>query len=204
MAYTLNIPLATDLQSVSQSQILNNFTQLNTSFGIDHYPFTTAGANTGFHNVVTNPIITPQAHPTTGVHITKFYSNFETQVGSTRTVGPIQYSRGENNAVPSPVTTIQSTANPITLAASGVTLTVDFTGLARAIATLYSMDTSFSGSVTQVCSVFWNGTTFVLQPMTSGGNLVAFNGGSGKLQVKNTSGVTLNNVYWTLTLQRLS
>lgn len=57
--YTPDIPAATDLISVSQGQIQDNFTQLNTQFGIDHSPFWTGSANgTGFHDQVTMPAAT--------------------------------------------------------------------------------------------------------------------------------------------------
>lgn len=41
MTYNPNIPQATDLISNSQAQILENFSQLNTQFGIDHAALTT-------------------------------------------------------------------------------------------------------------------------------------------------------------------
>lgn len=52
--YNPSIPQATDLISNSQAQILTNFGQLNTQFGVDHSAFNTGSANgTGFHTKVT-------------------------------------------------------------------------------------------------------------------------------------------------------
>ncbi len=52
--YNPSIPLSTDLISDSQSEILGNFGQLNTQFGIDHIAFNTGSGNgTGFHKQVT-------------------------------------------------------------------------------------------------------------------------------------------------------
>lgn len=54
MVYNPNIPQGTDNLSTSQAQMLDNFGQLNTQFGIDHIPFNNSGVNgTGFHKKVT-------------------------------------------------------------------------------------------------------------------------------------------------------
>lgn len=52
MAYLSNIPQASDYQDASQPQLLENFTQLNTIFGIDHVTFN-AASNNGKHNKCT-------------------------------------------------------------------------------------------------------------------------------------------------------
>jgi hypothetical protein len=53
MTYNPNIPMPTDNLSVSQGQMLTNFTQLNTQFGVDHTPFRNGGVNgDGFHKQV--------------------------------------------------------------------------------------------------------------------------------------------------------
>jgi hypothetical protein len=49
--YNPNIPQGTDNLSVSQGQMLNNFTQLNTQFGVDHIAFNTGSANGDGHHV---------------------------------------------------------------------------------------------------------------------------------------------------------
>lgn len=43
MTYNPNVPMAPDLLSVSQSDLLVNFQQANTRFGYDHYEFDFAG-----------------------------------------------------------------------------------------------------------------------------------------------------------------
>lgn len=54
MAYNAGIPLATDLISNSQAQILDNFNQLNVQFGEDHTAFNTGSGNgDGFHKKIT-------------------------------------------------------------------------------------------------------------------------------------------------------
>lgn len=56
MSYHPNIPQANDDPSVSQGQLLDNFTKLNSDFSVNHVPFT-AGGNKGFHTVVNFPTI---------------------------------------------------------------------------------------------------------------------------------------------------
>lgn len=53
--YTPNIPASSDRPSQSQGQILNNFQTLESTYGIDHYPFTDATVNQGKHKKVTFP-----------------------------------------------------------------------------------------------------------------------------------------------------
>lgn len=48
MTYNPNIPLASDLISTSQGQLLTNFSQADTAFGVDHVPFSVV-ANQGKH-----------------------------------------------------------------------------------------------------------------------------------------------------------
>jgi hypothetical protein len=56
MTYNPIIPQATDNLSTSQGQMLTNFGQLNSQFGVDHFPFNDGGVNgTGFHQQVNIP-----------------------------------------------------------------------------------------------------------------------------------------------------
>ena len=55
MAYQTNFPQGTDRPSQSVAQFQDNFTQLNTQFGIDHYPFVSP-TNQGKHQKVTMPV----------------------------------------------------------------------------------------------------------------------------------------------------
>lgn len=52
MSFLPNIPQATDRPSRSQSDLLNNFTQLNTTFDVDHVTFN-AASDRGEHNKIT-------------------------------------------------------------------------------------------------------------------------------------------------------
>jgi hypothetical protein len=54
MSFQHNIPKATDLISVSQGDLLNNFTSMQTTYNTDHFGFDPV-ANLGFHKNVTLP-----------------------------------------------------------------------------------------------------------------------------------------------------
>lgn len=56
MSYHPNIPQANDDPSVSQGQLLDNFSKLNSDFAVNHVPFT-SGANRGFHTQVQFPTV---------------------------------------------------------------------------------------------------------------------------------------------------
>ena len=58
MTYNPAIPQSTDLISQSQGQILTNFSQADTAFGIDHTAFSVV-ANQGFHKKVTFQAVIP-------------------------------------------------------------------------------------------------------------------------------------------------
>jgi hypothetical protein len=63
MTFNAAIPQAGDLISQSQAQILTNFSQSNTAFGVDHTAFDVV-SNQGFHKQVT--LIAPVAASATG------------------------------------------------------------------------------------------------------------------------------------------
>jgi hypothetical protein len=53
--YNNAIPQAGNRLASSQQDLLNNFQQLDTTFGVDHYDFSDGTANNGKHNQVTMP-----------------------------------------------------------------------------------------------------------------------------------------------------
>ena len=125
MVYNNNVPQPGDVLSDSQVDLLNNFQQLNTSFGIDHYPFTDNSVNLGEHNQVTQPQIIGAAHPVTAAGQVKLYN-----MNDLAAIGSLEYSRGPSSAVPSPVTYLQSPAAAIALGTSASTNVLDFDGIA--------------------------------------------------------------------------
>lgn len=183
--------------------VRDNFTQLNTTYGIDHYAYDNQTANNGFHNTVTTPIVVGAAHPATAVNVPKLYA-----MQDTAPLGVIQYSRGGNNAVPSPITTLQSPATPIVLLSNGTTPLLDFTGIARAMVKVYAgnftapMNNTGNTRLIEVM-VWWNGLTFFND---GGSTALRVNNAGNVLQLQNLSNspaTIFNDIYWTLQILRV-
>ncbi len=190
MPYNANIPNPGDLLSVSQGDIKNNFSQANTSFGIDHSPFTDQTANAGFHQKVTT--LPNTIEPVTAVNPVLYAFQ------KSNATGLLQFSRGPNNSVPTPITNIQSPVTAIVLAPTAITNVLDCTGLSRLIGNLYAFDslnpTNVAGPL-----VIWNGTIFQIGAT---GNLKVQSTGN-VLQIRN-NGPSPMNIYWSFALQRLN
>lgn len=196
--YQPGIPTGTVQLDEDYLNIQHNFTQLDTSFGIDHYKFSDQTANNGFHNTVTTPLIVGSAHPITAANVPKFYSMKDGTNGQT-----IQYSRLGGNAVPSPVTYIQSQLVPINIPALSSINIYDFTGINSAIANLYVMCTgSFNDNNNFNNLVFWNGAAFLFNPAPGVGFFI---GNAGNILTLNTGVANpRNGVSWTLQILRIT
>lgn len=207
MPFIPGIPQPTDLLSNSQGQLLGNNAQLDVSFAEDHFAFSDVTAHNGKHNQVTtgayvsSPPVSPNVHPTTAADEPKFYGMQDADQ-----IGVIQYSRGASNAVPSPVTYIQSTQAGIPIASLGNIDVFNFnspTVLPRAMAMLYVMSEPTTTLSRSVSFVFWNGTTAFVSALTSGGIGPNASIDSGTtLRISNPSGAGIV-VYWTLQFLRL-
>lgn len=102
--YTPNIPAASDRPSQSQAQILSNFQTLNSTYGVDHYDFTTATTNQGKHQKVTFPA--QAADPTTIANELALFTKF---VGSDLRL----FVREQNNGASLPLfSSAESTITP--------------------------------------------------------------------------------------------
>lgn len=207
MVYNPNIPTAPQKLSVSQPLILANFGQLDTSFGIDHYKFSDATANNGFHNSVTTPEYSTSTDPVTGANPI-FYG-----LENTVNLGLLQYSRGPNNAVPTPVTKIQSSSTPITILSGNTINLLDFTGITYALGSVNfgGYISNFTRTISTQYFFFFNNGVFTgsqLQNTSSMGVTatgITFLSSGNILQLNFTliggTSVTLGN--WTLDLQRI-
>lgn len=79
--YNPNIPQPTDRPSKSQSQILGNFGQANTIFGVDHVPFDDSTvANRGYHKKITIQNI--GAAPVVPAGTCELYTEVDAQTGN--------------------------------------------------------------------------------------------------------------------------
>lgn len=198
-----NIPQPTDNLDFSQGQLLSNNQGLDTVFGIDHVKFSDATSSKGFHNYIHT--VQQSAHPTTTATIPQIYA-----MQDSTNAGVIDYSRGWQIATgapsaPTPLTNLQSPATALTIASPGGTLNVlDFTGLARAFATLYISGTFSAGIGLVVASadVYWDGTKLLVDNYSGNeAGALAASVSANILQIRSASG-GLTNVFWTLRLHR--
>ncbi len=198
--YLPNIPQANDDLSDSQPQILNNFTKADSSFGIDHYAFSDATANNGFHKQITNPVSALEPTTTTDPIL---YS-----LQQTVPIGVIQYSKGPSNVIATPITSLHSSSVVFSLASSASIDIFDFTGLARAFATfrVYGLVPTLPGGI--VCNVMWDGTVVniqLIQTVIGASCRLSASVAGNKLRLTNTNpSQTYTNIFWTLELQRLA
>ncbi len=199
--YQPNIPTGLVNLDTDYANIQGNFQQLDTTFGIDHYTYSNATANNGFHNKVTTPPFID--NPPTGLPPVTAANPILYAFQQYAAVGVLEYSRGPSNAIPTPITSLHSGTAPIVLAPGASTNVLDFTGISRAFCTLYGMDTVNIVSASTIYGILWTGAAFSLVDMGTLTSLRASNTGN-ILQLKNFSGsVTHSNVYWTLSIQRL-
>ncbi len=205
MVYNTLKPAANDNLNVSQGDIQGNFLTANTVMAVNHYAFDVVSGNQGKHNVVTTPIVVnapPDGLPPSTISDEpKFYAFKPTQVGSTLPIGTIQFSRGPSDAVPTPVTYLQSSSSAITLAASATTNVVDMTGLTVFLGILQGSYTNGLGKFSISQPIFWTPSSF--NTFATGSTLIASNSGN-ILQLKNNTAIAMNNVYWTLQILRVA
>lgn len=201
MSYLRNQPVAGDDLGVSAPILQNNTNKADDSFGIDHYAFSNQTVNNGKHNQITTPafIANPPTAlpPVTIASEPKMYA-FQDSAN----LGVINYSRGPLDAVPTPLTHLQSPATPLVLTAGATTPVLDFTGLTRAIGVLYMANLEVSPRDTvNSANVAWDGTNLIVDIQSSSLEPSV----AGKiLQVKNATGLVFSQVFWTLDLVRSS
>jgi hypothetical protein len=199
--YNPNIPQPTDRLNVSQTQLLQNFGQLDTSFGIDHYKFSDLTANNGFHNQVTTPGYV--ANPPTGLPPVTTNNPVMYGFQVTAPLGILQFSRGPNNAVPTPITQIHSTAAATVIGATTTINILDFTGIPFAIALAAATNTTSPLGLSRLFMIVWTGAAFFITQLSPQGSVFFFTSSGSTLQLSNTGNTPLNNVYWSLDFLRI-
>lgn len=214
--YVRNQPVGTDALAVSQPKLATNTNAADDAFGTDHYAFSDTTGNRGFHNSVTTPAylvdtqvppVYPAVLPTTTTYpIIYAYQPTDGAGAPTTNLGLLQYSRGVTNAVPTPLTTIQSVSTPITLLNNTPQTVFDFTGMSRASCMFYGFNAATVSGTADPRAIFyvlWDGTTlYVSQIVSSLGFVVQAS--AHILQMTQTSGFMFSNVYWTLQFLRTS
>lgn len=208
MTFNPNKPQPNDLLSDSQVDLLDNNQANNTWSSVDHYALDDMGMNNGFHTHVTSPTPADGMHYSTLLKLNTILYGMQDSAG----IGNIQYSRGPNDAVPSPVTTRQSSAASLTLVPATPQAILDFNALSPAILRCHGIVTAsgiYNANAVVSSAIFcWPGagvgvvnnitTTPASSPITflfSGSVLQISNG------VAPGSNVTL--AAWTLRFERI-
>ena len=201
MVYQPTIPTGLVKFSSDYANIQGNFQQLDTTFGVDHFEYSDATANNGFHYKVTTPDYVE--NPPTGLPPVTTTNPVLYGFQQFAALGIMQYSRGPSNAVPTPLTKKYSTAAALVLAGGATTNVLDFTGMGLAFCLLFAGDTA-SPATNRACAfVFWTGAAFNINVLTTGANNLTPQSTGNILQLKNNNAGALNTVYWALDIVRV-
>lgn len=179
MTFNPSIPQATDRPSRSQSDLLNNFTQLNTVFDVDHVTYN-AAADRGEHTKITlNDVIADPglADPKCSVYI-------KTVAGDSE----LFFEKYDNTAVANLVQ--QMTNLVVTTAAAGGTVggNISYIDTPWGLRLLWGLTNVFSGDRRLTMPV---GTTAVLNYQLTGNFSVAMGGTRNPIIGGTLAGTTL-------------
>jgi hypothetical protein len=198
MPVKLNRPIASEFLSDSQPVLLSNNNDMDSSFGTDHVAASNTGTDNGRHAVIQS--VEQASHPSTTTQ-NKTYA-----VPALEAIPPLVYTRGINDAVPSPLTKLQSTAALISLNNGVFTTILDFANITYAYGVVYVSSLNPSGlprfsayvfnfisGATGVYPFIFISSNFSLQVLFSGSELRVLNG----------TGATWTDIAWTLEFQRI-
>lgn len=191
VTYTRQIPLSGDSLGGTRDRIRTNFQQIDTVMAVNHVAFNSSGE--GKHKFVQTPDQT--ADVASGVNEPVLYAKL------TSNAGVLQYSRGGSSAVPTPITSVQSTSASISITSTSSISILDFTNITRAFFSFFAGATA--GTSTNFTDVYWNGSSFLFSTPQSGASALQLIGSGNTLTLKNNTAGTLN-IYWTLDLKRAS
>ena len=190
MTFNPNIPQPNDELSASQPVLLSNNTELDNAFEVDHYKFSDATTNKGKHREITTPnepIPTTTTDPKICGHAVS--SAIET----------LQFSKGINDAVPTPLT---SKIGFISSLAPAATVNLqDFTGVTTCLFRVTVMASTFTGPVLFSGAIFSSAFTARTKtyPITDLVWSLPVSGNILQLQ----SVTAQSNVYWTIEFLRI-
>lgn len=190
MVYDPSIPQSGDRPSVSQAQLLNNFTELNTVFNIDHVAFN-ATSDRGEHLQVT--LNSTVADPGLGDPKVSLYT--KTIAGDSE----LFFEKFDNGAAANLVQ--QMTNLPTTTAANAGTAggNISYIDTPWGFRILWGLTNSFSGSATVIVPV---GTTILNYQLTgnvSTGTRNPINGGTvagTTLSIRTIDNVSVRYFIW--------
>jgi hypothetical protein len=196
--YQPGIPTGLVNLDVDYQNLQDNFQQLDTTYGEDHYAYSDPSANNGFHNKITTPGYSLGSPPVTTTDPILY--GFQQYAA----LGLLQYSRGPNNAVPTPLTHLNSSATGLTFTPAQSISVLDLTGVASAMITAYAFGDGGATPTMTVSQVFWNGSSFKITNIIAGAFFIWTAVGN-ILTLKNQIIIPPNitNAYWTLDLIRI-
>lgn len=203
--YIPNIPQAGDFLDESQPQILGNFQSADASFGKDHYGFSNLTTNNGLHNIVTQPTyveVPPTGLPPTTTSLLNRIYAFKIN----NNLDLLQFSRGPNNAVPTPLTSLQSSSAPISINSNSTVDIFDFATLTNVLCRCVLMNNDATYRI-QEALVSYSAAAgvriTVIDTTPTFNNLVFVTSGT-KLSIKNTLGSgSFTAVSWTIQFLRI-
>lgn len=199
--YQPGIPTGTVNLDVDYQNLQGNFEQANIVYGTDHYPFDNASPNLGRHNLVTTPPVVNNPPdglpPSTPAGVCKFYG-FQPYSA----IGLLQFSRGPNNAIPTPLTSLNG--GPISINSTETANIIDLAGVTRCMLMLSGFNDAplladkkpLNGFV-----VFSQGTSN-LNSIGGAGSMFAVMTGT-VLGIRNATPSTAGAYYWTITFIRI-
>lgn len=201
--YQPGIPTGTVNLDVDYLSLQGNFQQLNIVYGTDHYPFDNASPNQGFHNLVTTPLVVNNPPdglpPATAAGILKFYA-FQQYTA----LGPLQWSRGQSNAIPTPLTSLHG--GPISIPVLTTVPIIDLAGITRVMLMISAFNDSPLATNKNPCNTFvcFSQGTSNLNNTGITNQLSAVMNGT-VLGLRNNNAIANSGaaVYWTLTFIRI-
>lgn len=198
-AFLPNIPLPNDFLEDSQGDLLGNNQALNSVYGSDHYPYNDDTANSGKHKMVTTPA---QSVAPTTTDDPKFFGFQDYSA-----IGVLQYSKGPNQPLKTPLTTRQSSTAPIVMAENTTIDILDFTGIQQAAVVLWFGNyplvpiSEFDISVLNQANIVWTGNAFDIKQNFTVPVLAVNNGSILQISCPILGGCSA--VFWTLEYLRI-
>ncbi len=179
------------------ANLQNNFQELDNVYGIDHVKYSVI-TNTGFHNKVTTP-----DQVTAPVTVTNpvFYA-----LQLNTAVGLLQFSRGANNAPPTPLTKLYSSDTGFSITSAMDVSVLDLTGFSLAIIranVVGTYNTIGSAPGLNEAEVYWDGTTLLVQNINNTFNRIFWVDVGNVLTLRWTGAGGATNVFWALEIVRI-
>lgn len=216
--YNPGVPTGTVNLDVDYQSLQNNFSQLDTTYGVDHYKFSNRTGKNGFHNSVTTPIYSTAATPQPGVaglSLNPLIFGFQYfNTGLNPSLGTLQFSIAPtpnipSNAVPSPITIIQSIPSGSTLVHETSLNMLNITGLTSVILKVFAYNIRVKPPEPVAFleyTVFSNGASINITPIITDTLLSVVSSGN-IIQLRNSGTFAdndMSHLFWSIQLIRVA